>query len=458
MVTAGSVVAAAVDIANGEAGSVDWNATLLVFPLLVFPYNYLVFSGTVSRLMLWLRPTSSRIGSTRVNLLMASASLLAVLTVASACRSGKSGATVAPGGGRAVPVLPATVVRRDVPVYLEGIGNVVAYKTVTVRSQVDGRLMQVLFREGQAVRKGEVLAQIDPRPFQVQLHQAEGALARDRAQLENSNLMVKRDKELVGKKLIAQQQLDSDQAVAGQTEGTVRMDQAAIESARLNLDYARITSPVDGVTGVRLVDPGNVVHAADPGGIVVVTQLDPVAVLFNLPQDELPRISDEMARGKLGVQVYGRDGATALGKGELELIDNQINQATSTLRLKAIVPNPERHLWPNQFVKARLLLTTHKGALVVPASALQRGPDGTFVYVIGADQTVTVRSVQAVSPTSDLAIVDKGLSEGEIVVADGQNQLRPGSKVSVRESGSPGGGRGGGSGGKLGGKGRGEPQ
>ena len=241
-------------------------------------------------------------------------------------------------------MLPATVVRRDVPVYLEGIGNVVAYKTVTVRSLVDGRLVQVLFSEGQAVRKGEVLAQIDPRPFQVQLHQGEGALARDRAQLENANLMVKRDKELVGKKLIAQQQLDSDQAVAGQTEGAVRIDQAAIESARLNLDYARITSPVDGVTGVRLVDPGNVVHATDPGGIVVVTQLDPVAVIFNLPQDELPRISDQMAHGKLGVEVYGRDGATALGKGELELIDNQINQATSTLRLKAIVPNPERHL------------------------------------------------------------------------------------------------------------------
>jgi multidrug efflux system membrane fusion protein len=363
-----------------------------------------------------------------------------------------------------VPVLPATVVRRDVPVYLEGIGNVVAYKTVTVRSLVDGRLVQVLFSEGQAVRKGEVLAQIDPRPFQVQLHQAEGALARDRAQLENANLVVKRDKELVGKKLIAQQQLDSDQAIAGQTDGAVRIDQAAIESARLNLDYARITSPVDGVTGVRLVDPGNVVHAADPGGIVVVTQLDPVAVIFNLPQDELPRISDQMAHGKLAVEVYGRDGATALGKGELELIDNQINQATSTLRLKAIVPNPERHLWPNQFVKARLLLTTRKGALVVPASTLQRGPDGTFVYVIGTDQTVTVRPVEAVSPAGDLAVVDKGLSEGEMVVADGQNQLRPGSKVSVRESGAQGGGRGGGAGKPSGadkpggGKGRGEKQ
>jgi multidrug efflux system membrane fusion protein len=314
------------------------------------------------------------------------------------------------------------------------------------------------------VRKGEVLAQIDPRPFQVQLHQAEGALARDRAQLENANLVVKRDKELVGKKLIAQQQLDSDQAIAGQTDGAVRIDQAAIESARLNLDYARITSPVDGVTGVRLVDPGNVVHAADPGGIVVVTQLDPVAVIFNLPQDELPRISDQMAHGKLAVEVYGRDGATALGKGELELIDNQINQATSTLRLKAIVPNPERHLWPNQFVKARLLLTTRKGALVVPASTLQRGPDGTFVYVIGTDQTVTVRPVEAVSPAGDLAVVDKGLSEGEMVVADGQNQLRPGSKVSVRESGAQGGGRGGGAGKPSGadkpggGKGRGEKQ
>lgn len=395
--------------------------------------------------------------------LLAAAGIVA-LCAWSACGSGKSTAAAEPRAARPVPVLPATVVRRDVPVYLEGIGNVVAYKTVTVRSLVDGRLVQVLFSEGQAVRKGEVLAQIDPRPFQVQLHQAEGALARDRAQLENANLVVKRDKELVGKKLIAQQQLDSDQAIAGQTDGAVRIDQAAMRSARLNLDYARITSPVDGVTGVRLVDPGNVVHAADPGGIVVVTQLDPVAVIFNLPQDELPRISDQMAHGKLAVEVYGRDGATALGKGELELIDNQINQATSTLRLKAIVPNPERHLWPNQFVKARLLLTTRKGALVVPASTLQRGPDGTFVYVIGTDQTVTVRPVEAVSPAGDLAVVDKGLSEGEMVVADGQNQLRPGSKVSVRESGAQGGGRGGGAGKPSGadkpggGKGRGEKQ
>ena len=392
-------------------------------------------------------------------LLMTSGALLAVLGVVSACSSGKSSAAVEPRVARPVPVLPASVVRRDVPVYLEGIGSVVAYKTVTVRSQVDGRLMQVLFREGQTVRKGEVLAQIDPRPFQVQLHQAEGALARDRAQLQNANLMVKRDRDLVGQKLIAQQQLDSDQATAGQTEGTVRIDEAAIESARLNLDYARITSPVDGVTGVRLVDPGNVVHAADPGGIVVVTQLDPVAVLFNLPQDELPRISDQMAHGKLAVEVHGRDGAAALGKGELELIDNQINQATATLRLKAIVPNPEHHLWPNQFVKARLLLTTRKGALVVPASTLQRGPDGTFVYVVGSDQTVTLRPVEAVAPTGEVAIIDKGVSEGEIVVADGQNQLRPGSKVSLRESGSSGGGRGGGSDKPgPGGKGRGNKQ
>jgi multidrug efflux system membrane fusion protein len=388
---------------------------------------------------------------------MAAGALLAVVGTVSACSANKSGAAVEPRGARPVPVLPATVVRRDVPVFLEGIGSVVAYKTVTVRSQVDGRLIQVLFREGQAVRKGEVLAQIDPRPFQVQLHQAEGALARDRAQLNNANLSVKRDTELVGKKLISQQQLDSDQAVAGQAEGTVRIDQAAIESARLNLDYARITSPLDGITGVRLVDPGNVVHASDPGGIVVVAQLDPVAVLFNLPQDELPRISDEMAHGKLGVEVYGRDGTTSLGTGELELIDNQINQATSTLRLKAIVPNPEHHLWPNQFVKAHLLLSTHKGALVVPASALQRGPDGTFVYVIGPDQTVTPRPVEAVSPASDLAVVDKGLHEGEIVVADGQNQLRPGSKVSVREPGAQGGGRAG-SGGRPGGSGRGNRQ
>ena len=334
---------------------------------------------------------------------------------------------------RAVPVVSATVARRDVPTWLEGLGTVVAYKTITVKSQVDGRLDQVLFTEGQAVKKGQVLAQIDPRPFQIQLHQAEGALARDKAQLLNARINLERNKTLLERKLVAQSSVDDANATVGQLEGTVEVDQAAIESARLNLDYARITSPVDGVTGVRAVDPGNLVHANDATGMVVVTQLDPIAVLFTVPQDDLPRIAAQMEHGPLEVRAYSRDGLTLLGTGRLELIDNQINQATATLRLKAVLPNPHHALWPNQFVKARLLLGTRQDALVVPATALQRGPTGTFVYVIAKDDTVAVRPVKADPPLGPIAIVDEGLAEGERVVADGQGQLRAGTKVAPKD-------------------------
>jgi multidrug efflux system membrane fusion protein len=341
---------------------------------------------------------------------------------------------------RPVPVVAAPVSRRDVPVFLQGLGTVTAFKTVTVKTQVDGRLDQVLFREGQAVRQGQVLAQIDPRPFQIQLRQAEGALARDQAQLENAQINVTRDRRLIAEKLIAQQQVDADVAAAGQLEGAVQIDKAAVQAARLNLEYARISAPLDGVTGIRQVDPGNVVHAADPNGIVVITQLDPVAVLFTLPQDQLTPVSEQLARGPLAVDAYSRDGSTVLGSGRLALIDNQINQATSTIRLKAIIPNPRRLLWPNQFVNAQLHLMTHTGALVVPATALQRGPAGTFVYVIGSDMTASPRPVDVQATQGELALVAKGLEEGERVVVDGQNQLRPGSRVAVREQGKPGGG------------------
>ncbi len=341
---------------------------------------------------------------------------------------------------RPVPVVAAAVARRDVPIYLEGLGNVTAFKTVTVKTQVDGRLDQVFFREGQAVRQGQVLAQIDPRPFQIQLHQAEGALARDEAQLENARLNVSRDRQLVAGKLIAQQQLDTDVATAGQLEGAVEIDKATIETARLNLDYARITSPIDGVTGIRQVDPGNVVHASDAGGIVVITQLDPVAVLFTLPQDQLTPVSEQLTHGPLPVDAFARDGSTLLGSGQLALIDNQINQATSTIRLKAVVPNPRRLLWPNQFVNVRLRLTTQAGALVMPATALQRGPNGTFVYVIGSDMTAAPRPVEIGTRQGDIAIATHGVQEGERVVVDGQNQLKPGSRVVVHEQAKPPGG------------------
>ena len=343
----------------------------------------------------------------------------------------------AQAASRAVPVVDAQVQKRDVPIFLEGLGSVAAFKTVTVKSQVDGRLDRVLFTEGQPVRAGELLARIDPRPFQNQLRQAEGALARDGAQLKAAQLNLERYRNLVRQKLIAQQQADDQAAVVGQLEGAVQVDRATIDVARLNLDYAAIRSPIDGVTGVRLVDPGNLVRASDQGGLVVITQLDPISVIFSLPQDELPRVMQELQRGAIAVEAWSRDGAQKLATGQLTLVDNQINAATATLRLKAVFPNPQRLLWPNQFVKARLLLTTRKDALVVPSTVPQRGPEGTFAYVVQQDQTVQPRNIEVEHTEGDLAIVGKGLAEGEQVVVDGQNQLRAGSKVMARQAGQP---------------------
>src|SRR5712671_5564902 len=303
-------------------------------------------------------------------------------------RAAAQGDTAAQAAARAVPVLVATVQRRDVPIYLDGLGNVNAFKTVTVRSQVDGRLDQVLFTEGQAVKSSELLARIDPRPFQNQLQQAQGALERDRAQLEGAKRNLERYKQLAAKKLIPQQQADDQAATVGQFEGAVRVDQAAIDLARLNLDYANIKSPLDGVTGVRLVDPGNLVRASDATGLV-------------------------------------------------SLVDNQINAATASMRLKATLPNPQRLLWPNLFVKARLLVTVRKDALVVPSTVPQRGPDGSFAYVVQPDQTVQPRAIEVEQTAGEIMVVTKGLSEGEQVVADGQNQLRAGSKVMPRQIGQP---------------------
>jgi multidrug efflux system membrane fusion protein len=354
---------------------------------------------------------------------------------ARALSAGEGGAGGAAQQARPVPVTVATVARRDVPVYLEGLGSVVASRMVTVRTQVDGRLQDVRFREGQHVRQGEVLAQIDPRPFQAALDQAEGALLRDQSQLRAAQLNVERDRRLAAQHLIAQQQLDTDQALSGQYQGSVRIDQAAIETARLNLDYARITSPVDGVTGILAVDPGNVVHATDTGGIVVVTQLDPVGVIFSLPQDDLVEISTQLARGPLPVTVRSRDAGAELGQGTLEVIDNQINASTSTLRLKAVVPNPHHLLWPNQFVNARLELETRAGALVMPVAAVQRGPSGTFAWVANADGTAAERPVELSLVQGDQALLAGGLRQGERVVVEGQNQLRPGARLAPREAG-----------------------
>ncbi len=333
------------------------------------------------------------------------------------------------GEARAVPVQLGKVEQRDLPIWVEGLGTVAAFQQVTVRAQVDGRLDKVLFKEGQAVKAGDVLAQIDPRPFEVQLHQAQGALARDRAQLDAAQKNYQRYKGLQAQQLVAAQQVESIGAQAGDFEGAIKIDEAAIESAKLNLDYARIKSPIDGVTGVRLVDAGNLVHASDTNGIVVVTALDPAAVFFTVPQDRLPKIAAAQQKGDVAVEVYNRDGSELLGKGTLAVIDNQINQTTATLRLKALVPNKERALWPNAFVKARMLVETRQGALVVPAVAVQHGPSGDFVYTVGADLTAQMKPVTVELTTGDTAVLAKGVQPGEQVVTEGANQLRPGSKV-----------------------------
>jgi multidrug efflux system membrane fusion protein len=367
-----------------------------------------------------------------------SARRIAALLVALAAACGhkdEAAQRAAQAAERVIPVSVAKVQQKDFPVFLDGLGTVTAFKTVTVRSQVDGRLDEVLFREGQDMKKGEVLAQIDPRPFEIQLHQGEGALARDRAQLVAAKKNLARFEDLAKRKLIAVQQADDQRAVVGQFEGVVRIDQAAIETARLNLTYARITSPIDGIAGIRNVDPGNLVHASDTTGIVTVAQLDPIAVIFTLPQDVLPQLAGEFRQGALEVRVLARDGNAELGRGKLEVIDNAINATTGTLRLKAVLPNPQHSLWPNQFVKARLLLTTRAGAVVMPLAAVQRGPDGAFAYVVQNDQTVQPRPVQIDLQQGEEAVVGKGVNVGDTVVTEGQSQLRPGSKVAARQPG-----------------------
>jgi multidrug efflux system membrane fusion protein len=344
----------------------------------------------------------------------------------------QAAAAVKAAADHVTPVLTSRVEQRDVPIWLDGLGNVAAFYTVTVKTQVDGRIDRVLFIEGQKVKKGDVLIQIDPRPFAIQLESAQAALVRDQAQLKNGQLNLDRYKTLSDQNLIAVQQYTDQKATVDQLNGQILADQAGIDSAKLNLDYARITSPIDGVAGLRQVDPGNVVHATDTTGLVVVTQLDPIAVFFTLPEDDLVQIEQAMAEKKLSVEARSRDGDKLLGQGTLAVIDNEINQATATLRLKAIFPNPDNVLWPNQFVKARLKLKTIPKALIVPAAVVQHGPQGTFAYVVAQNQTAEMRPITVDTLQGDNAVIANGLQVGEEVVAEGQAQLRPGAKVSTK--------------------------
>lgn len=334
-----------------------------------------------------------------------------------------------PVPGIRVDTVPAR--RADVPLYAEGLGTVQAFYTVTITPRVDGELMKVGFVEGQTVNKGDLLAQIDPRPYQAVLDQAVATKAKDEATLANAQRDMTRYETLAPQDLASKQVVDTQRALVAQTDAQLKGDQAAIDSARTNLDYTTITSPIRGRTGIRLVDPGNNVHATDTTGIVVVTQLQPITVIFTLPEDQLPALSEAMAKGKLEVDALSRDGRTQLDRGTVELIDNQIDPTTGTVKLKAVFPNPRNTLWPGQFVNARALLQTTQDAVTIPARALQRGPDGVFTYVVRADSTVEMRPLKVREESGDTVVVESGLKEGEPVVVSNQYRLQPDAKVRV---------------------------
>ena len=337
----------------------------------------------------------------------------------------------------AIPVVVADAKIGDFPVYLTGLGTVTPLATVTVHTRVDGELVSVDFREGQLVKQGEVLAQIDPRPFQVQLTQAEGQLAKDQAALVGVQLDLNRFKDLVSQGLIPQQQVDAQVSLVAQTEAAIKTDQGTIDAAKLNLTYSRVTSPIAGRVGLRLVDPGNIVHAADTTGIVVITELDPIAVLFTLPEDSLQQVLAKTRNGAtLSVEAWDRDLKTHIANGKLLTVDNRIDTTTGTVRLKAVFPNGDGALFPNQFVNVRLLIQTLSKVVIVPSAAVQRTTKGPAIFVVGADDKVALRSVDVPQQGDNHAVVARGVAAGEMVVVDGVDKLQEGSKVAVRKAAS----------------------
>ena len=336
-----------------------------------------------------------------------------------------------------MPGVVANVGRASVPVTLSGLGNVAAFYTVTVKSRVDGQLMKIDFHEGDAVKQGQVLAEIDPRPFQVQLELAQATLAHDQALLNNARLDVARYTQLLATEAIPKQQLDTQVALVAQDEATVQQDAANIDNARLQLTYAQVTAPISGVVGLRLVDPGNIVHASDATGMVVITQLQPIAVLFTIPEDSLPPVTQKLRAGAhLTVEAYNRDNSKKLATGTLVTVDNQIDNTTGTSKLKAVFDNKDNALFPQQFVNIHLLVDSLANQLVVPNVAVQNGQQGTFVYVVDKDSKVHLRTVQVGLTTSTSADVLSGISEGERVVVDGTDRLVEGATVRVRQAGN----------------------
>ena len=366
---------------------------------------------------------------------------VAVLMVAVAAGSGwylsreQKAAPQAQRPAPAIPVRTALVQRQDVPIFLSGIGTVHAFNIVTIKTRVDGHLDRVAFIEGQQVTEGDVLAQIDPRPFQAQLAQARAAKARNEALLANAKLDLERTSTLATREYVSRQTLDTQRALVSQLEAAIQGDQAAIDNATVQLGYATITSPITGRTGIRLVDKGNIVRTTDSNGLVVVTQLQPISVIFALSQDVLADIAKEMSEGPLRVLAYNREGTIKLGEGVLVLVDNQVEAATGTLRLKANFDNRDNALWPGQFVNVRLLLRTRSKVVTVPTEVAQRGLNGTFAYVLKADQSVEQRPIKIDYSRDGVSVVEEGLRSGEVVVLDGQYKLRAGTRVQVTPAG-----------------------
>jgi multidrug efflux system membrane fusion protein len=367
------------------------------------------------------------------------------------------------GGGRnaptgPVPVVVTKVTRSSVPVILNGLGNVAAFYTVTVKSRVDGQLMKVDFNEGDLVKEGQILCEIDPRPYQVQLDLAQGTLVRDQALLANAKLDLERYKGAIATNAIPQQQLDTQSALVTQYEGTIKQDTANVDNAKLQLTYAKVPAPISGVVGLRLVDPGNIVHASDSNGMIVITQLQPITVLFTVPEDNLPQVTQKLRAGvHLTVDAYNRDNSKKLASGMLTTLDNQIDSSTGTSKLKAVFDNKDNALFPQQFVNIRLLVDTLGNQLVVPNVAIQNGQQGTFVYVVDDNSKVHLKTVQVGITTDKVADILSGVSDGDRVVIDGTDRLIEGGDVRVRKAGemeNPPGYDGGGSGGgkKGGGK------
>jgi multidrug efflux system membrane fusion protein len=330
-----------------------------------------------------------------------------------------------------VPVVAGSVSSHDVPIYLRGVGTVIAYNTVLVRSQIQGQITQIAFTEGQTVKAGDLLAQIDPRPYQAQLDQLTATRDRDQAQLTNAQANLDRYTQLGDKGWATPQLIDTQTAQVKQLQSAIKADEAHIEAANVQLGYTRLTSPIDGVTGVRQVDIGNIIHPTDPNGLVVVTQIEPISVIFTLPETDLPQIQQQMANGPLTVLAYSQDDTIKLDEGKLTLVDNEILQTTGTIRLKAAFPNTAHRLWPGELIDVWLLLDTRHNGLTVPASAVQQGQQGAFTYVINSDNTVQVRPIKVSQIMSGQALIDSGLAANEQVVVDGQYKLQAGSHVRI---------------------------